>query len=203
MNTAPKHDSDQQLASIEAVLFAYGEPVTLKKLSSLTELDAETVAARLAELESRFANDASRGLALLHRDNEFQLVTKPSFAGLVETLVKSEVQEELTPAAEETLAVVGYGGPIGRAEIDYIRGVNSSFILRSLSLRGLVDREPDPRRANAYRYSASFASLKHLGVGSARELPDYEKYHMLVEKFRNAGEAPKEPTVAPPTNANE
>ncbi|MDO8584780.1 MAG: SMC-Scp complex subunit ScpB [bacterium] len=192
MEEMETNNANNDIAKIEALLFAYGEPVTLKKLSLLTGLNAETVAAHLTELESRYNADSARGIALLRRDNETQLVTKTNLSALIETLVKSEVQEALTPAAEETLAIIGYGGPIGRAEIDYIRGVNSSFILRSLSLRGLIDRDVDPHRANAYRYSASFASLKHLGVGNARELPDYEKYRSLIEKFRNAGEAVKD-----------
>ncbi len=194
---------NEQLAAIEALLFAYGEPMTAKKLSSLAGLDVKTVAALLEELAARYTGDASRGIMLQSRGDEFQLITKTNLSKLVEALVKSEVQEELTPAAQETLAIVSYGGPVGRAEIDYIRGVNSSFILRSLSLRGLIDRDIDPHRANAYRYSASFAALKHLGVGNINELPDYGKYRLLIEKFRNAGEAPKENAVTAPSTDNE
>ncbi|OGM90620.1 hypothetical protein A3A20_00685 [Candidatus Wolfebacteria bacterium RIFCSPLOWO2_01_FULL_45_19] len=98
-------------------------------------------------------------------------------------MVEEEFQEDLTAAATETLSVVAYAGPISRAQIEYIRGVNSSFILRSLMMRGLIERNSDPKRQNVYLYTASFELLKKLGLDSAAKLPDYAKYRALIDQF--------------------
>lgn len=182
---------DRQLASLEALLFAYGEPLAAKKIASLLGCGEGEARASLDALAKKLTDDSARGLLLIQSENEFQLITKPAHAALVESLVKNEVQEELTPAAEETLAIIAYGGPVGRADIDYVRGVNSSFILRSLLLRGLIVRAPAPHRANAYRYTLSFDCLKHLGAASAEALPDYEKYRTLIAKLHSANNPPE------------
>jgi segregation and condensation protein B len=89
------------------------------------------------------------------------------------------LKEDLSPASLETLAIVAYKGPINRIEIDNIRGVNSSFILRSLLIRGLIDRQIDAHRANAYSYKPSFDLIRKLGIDSLEQLPDYEKFKTL------------------------
>ena len=112
------------------------------------------------------------------------MATLPEFAPLVEKLTKGEMREELTPATQETLAIIAYAGPIGRNEIEYIRGVNSSFTLRNLLIRGLIDRAPDPNRANAYLYALSIDVLKYLNIQKTEELPEFKKYKDVSEAFR-------------------
>ena len=102
---------------------------------------------------------------------------------LLEEITKQEFTEALTPASLETLSIVMYSGPISRADIEYIRGVNSSFTLRALLMRGLAERETDPKRGNAYLYKASFELLRHLGLSKNEDLPDYPKYKDLVLHF--------------------
>ena len=80
----------------------------------------------------------------------------------------------------ETLTIISYAGPISRADIEYIRGVNSSFIMRALLMRGLADRSVDSKRSNTYLYSTSFELLRHLGLTKNSDLPDYSKYKDLV-----------------------
>lgn len=179
MSQAP----EKLLAGLEALLFAYGEALTAKSAAKLLGSTTEEAERGLKDFKKMLDADAARGLTLLTVGDEYQLATKPEFGALIETLVKSEVQESLTPAAQETLAIVAYAGPVGRAEIDYVRGVNSGFILRSLSLRGLVSRSEDPHRANAYRYTISADCMKHLGVTDLADLPEYAKYRALAEKF--------------------
>lgn len=189
-----EHD---KLSALEAILFAYGEPLTAKKIAALLNCDEKEAREYCEIFAKKLADDATRGLRLLSMNGEFQLATKTEHATLIATLVKSETQAELTRAAEETLAIIAYGGPIGRADIDYVRGVNSSFILRNLALRGLIDREIDPHRANAYRYTLSFHCLKHLGIANVETLPQYAKYRKLIEQlhFHSTGiSAPTNPT---------
>jgi len=166
-------------SKLEALLFIYGEPIEVKKLAKISGLKESEVKDGLASLEKELARE-ERGLSLIQDKGRFQLVTKPEFSKLLEDITKQEFSEELTPAALETMSIVSYAGPITRADIEYIRGVNSSFTLRALLMRGLVEREADTKRSNAYVYSASFELLRHLGLLKKEDLPDYQKYNNLV-----------------------
>jgi segregation and condensation protein B len=181
-------------ASLEALLFIYGEPIALKKIATLLGGTLDDVRAAAEALRTALAAD-ERGLTLLTHDDELQLTTKAAFGSLLQQVLKAEMNESLTPAALETLSVITYAGPIGRAEIDYIRGVNSSFTLRALLLRGLITREGDPARPNAYLYSPSAELLRHLGITSVNELPEYERFRTLVAAIRTPAPAPEKPTA--------
>ena len=166
-------------AKLEALLFIFGEPINFKKLSKILELKELEIKNGLEELKNGLSQE-HRGLALIEDKDNIQLVTKPEFSKLLKDITKQEFTEALTPAALETLSIIAYAGPIPRADIEYIRGVNSSFILRTLVMRGLVEREINPKRANAYVYSASFDLLRHLGLSKISDLPDHAKYKELV-----------------------
>lgn len=183
-------------AAIEALLFIYGEPITAKKIGQLLGVSEAEVHTAIAMLEQSLAS-GSRGLTIMHHDNQFQLATKAAFSPLVEQVMKAELRETLTPAALETLSIVAYGAPMTRSEIDFIRGVNSSFILRSLLIRGLVQREADPKRANSFIYKPSLDLLKYLGVSRAEDLPEYEKFSELAKKVRPNELAPSAPSAQP------
>ncbi len=177
-------------ASLEALLFIYGEPLAVKKIAMLLGGEAKEVLEAARMLREMLASD-ERGLTLIEHDGELQLATKAIFGTLLQTVLKAELNESLTPAALETLSIITYAGPVGRAEIDYIRGVNSSFIIRALLLRGLITREGDPARANAYLYVPSILLLQHLGVSRTSELPEYERFRTLVAAIRPAAPAEK------------
>lgn len=176
-------------AAIEALLFIYGESLTLKHLGEILDLNQEVVRAGMDKLELALKAD-ERGLILIRQGEKAQLATKPDFSGYLEKIMKAELRESLTPAATETLSIITYGAPITRSEIDYIRGVNSSFIIRSLLLRGLVDRNLDEKRTNTYVYQASLDFLKFLGVSKVEELPDYQKFFELAKKVKPVQAAP-------------
>ncbi|HEY4475639.1 MAG TPA: SMC-Scp complex subunit ScpB [Candidatus Paceibacterota bacterium] len=170
-------------AQIEALLFIYGEPIELKKLAKVLNSDLNKVKEALSGLEQKYREEGN-GIVLINAGEKVQLGTKPEFSGLLETVVKGELQEALTPAALETLAIVAYAGPIPRSMIDYIRGVNSSFILRNLLMRGLVERASDPSRPNAFIYSASFDLMRHLGLQKLEDLPEFEKFRNIADKLK-------------------
>ena len=173
-------------AEVEALLFVYGEELEVKKiakiLSKIEKVSEEEVKEAISELQKKYSE--SGGLNLLFSDSpagqKVQLATKPEFALLVEDFIKDEFKEDLTPASLETLSLITYLGAISRAQIDYYRGVNSSFILRNLLMRGLVERNTDPQRANIYLYQASFDLLKYLGISKIEDLPEYEKFKTIT-----------------------
>lgn len=188
-------------AAIEAILFVYGEPMEIGKLGkflskngSFGSTGKEEIKSALKELEKSLLS-GSRGLKLIFSggsDESVQLATRPDFSGLLEEFSKDEVKGSLSPASIETLSLIAYLGPLSRAELDYYRGVNSSFILRTLLIRGLVNRFPDPKRGNVYLYQASFDLLKYLGLSRIEDLPEYSKYKDLAAKES----APDAPVVA-------
>ncbi|MCX6702729.1 MAG: SMC-Scp complex subunit ScpB [Candidatus Wolfebacteria bacterium] len=185
MDELEKSNNQNLAAAIEAILFVYGEPVETGKLAkSLSQnggfgkVGKEEVKLALKKLEEELSS-GSRGLKLIFSgepEEKVQLATNPDFSGLLEEFSKDEVKENLSPASIETLSLISYLGPLSRAKLDYYRGVNSSFILRSLLIRGLVNRSPDPKRGNAFLYQASFDLLKYLGLSRVEDLPEYSKF---------------------------
>jgi len=172
-------DIKKTAAAIEALLFIYGEPMEIKKIARLLKIDGEATKNALNDLAKNFEQE-NRGLKLIFSDNKVQLATKPDFASLLESFIKEEFNENLTPASLETLALIAYSGPLTRAQIDYYRGVNSSFILRSLLIRGLIERFTDSQKSGAYLYQASFDLLRYLGISKIEELPGYEEFKQYL-----------------------
>ncbi len=170
-------------AKLEALLFVLAEPISVKKLSQILGLSEQDIKDALAGLSEDFKNEG-RGLGLTEIADEFQLTTKPEFGNLLQEVMKAELTEDLTPSSLETLTLVAYLGPVSRAMVEYVRGVNSSFIMRSLLLRGLIQRLEE-KKANAFLYDVSLDFLKHLGLSSKRELPDYEKYQEMMKALNN------------------
>ena len=183
-------------AAVEALLFIYGEPVEIKKISKTLKVKESEVEGALKNLWDDAARE-ERGIFLFRKEDSVQLVTKPQFAELMQSIIKEDMQENLSPAGLETLSIAAYAGPISRSEIEYIRGVNSSFTLRNLLLRGLIERSPDPQRANAYVYKASMDFLAHLGLSKIEELPEFSKFQEIVNQLWK-----KEPEKTEPKTLN-
>lgn len=173
---------DNLQAKLEALLFVYGEAIKIKTLAEKLDTPEATVKEAINQLKTDLDSD-TRGLSLVILDDRIELVTKPSLGPLIQKIVKDEFDSELTAASLETLSIIAYLNPCIRAEIDYIRGVNSSFILRNLTIRGLVERKLDSHRGNAFIYNVSFDFLRHIGMNSPASLPEYEKYRELVKSF--------------------
>lgn len=157
---------------IEAVLFWKGEPIKVKKLAEVLKVSAEETENALANLAQSLE---SRGIGLLRNDDEITLGTKSELSPLIEELQKEELNKSLSKAALETLSIILYKNGSHRAYIDYVRGVNSSFTLRALSVRGLIEKVPDPKDSRRYIYKPTFELLAYMGVQDVRDLPAYEE----------------------------
>ena len=136
---------------------------------------------------------------MLRKDDEVALRTAPEAGGLIETLAKEELTKDLGKAGLETLSIVLYQGPISRREIDYVRGVNSNFILRNLLVRGLVEKVENPRDQRSFLYRPTFDLLSFIGISKIDELPQYASVRQEIATFNSTpieGEAPvsEEPT---------
>ena len=172
-----------KLAEIQAFLFYYGDPISKHKLAKHLSLKDVECADALSVLRSELEKNPNLGLMIFENGDEIQLVTKPEFAPLAEKLLENEFREELTPAGLETLAIIAYLGPVPRSSIDYIRGVNSSFIIRNLMMRGLIERDASVTKGNWHYYRTTFEFLKHLCLEQVKNLPEFEKYRSLLSAF--------------------
>lgn len=169
-------------AQIEALLFLYGEPVEKKKLATAIGASEEDITHALTGLQEHLKAE-NRGLALVAHSGRIQLTTKAELGDILARAIEDDLDTGLTPASLEALAIVAYLGPCRRSLIDHIRGVNSSFILRNLLIRGLIERTPDPERSNAYLYQITFDFLRHMGLTSRNELPELDKYQKFKDLF--------------------
>ena len=154
--------------------------VKLAKVIDVTEAEVEEALTKLNEDCAK-----GRGLRIVRIKDTIQLVSNPDNAEFVAELVKSEIQENLSQASLEVLSIVAYRGPITRAEIEAIRGVNCSFTLRALLIRGLLDRTENIRDNRRYLYNISFDFLKKLGLESVEKLPDWEALNKKEEEIKN------------------
>lgn len=177
-------------AKIEAILFWKAEPISIKKLAALCNVNEAGITAGVKVLSETLASTTmgatARGLALIEHDGEVTLGTAPAFAGLIESLAKDELMRDLGKAGLETLSIILYQGPITRAEIDYIRGVNSQFIVRNLLVRGLVEKKENPKDQRSFLYGPTLELIAHLGLTGVDKLPEYETVRRDIEAFKTS-----------------
>lgn len=176
-------------AQIEALLFYKGESVSIKELSELLCLSAEEVEKAMDSLK---ADLEGRGLSLVKSGEEVQLRTSPEMSEVIEATRQKELKKDIGNAGAETLSIILYRGPISRAEIDHIRGVNSAFMLRNLLIRGLIEKIPDPERKKSYLYRPAMELLSYLGVSRVEELPNFDEAQQKLDNFLESEEEIKE-----------
>lgn len=157
-------------AKIEALLAVAPRPLDVKKISELTGSDKDAVRIAVANLSDRLKNTGS-GVTIVRIDDEVRMASSAETSDVVEALVKDETAGELTRPQLETLTVIAYRGPVSKAELEQIRGVNCTMIIRNLMMRGLVDEKMEGGLA---QYVASMEFMRFLGISSVAELPDYE-----------------------------
>lgn len=162
---------------LEGVLFYKAAPMKKRALCTLFAVEENELATALATLEGRLDTGATR---LIVTDTEVALVTAPELDPLIDDLRKDEMKRDIGKAGAETLAIVLYRGPISRAEIDRIRGVNSSFILRNLMTRGLVERTTGSKQ-NQYQVTTDLYA--HLGVTKRTDLPGFSETMNALDAY--------------------
>ncbi len=160
-------------SKIESLLFISNQALTVKRLVDLTEASKAEVEAAIKDLMAKYNQDQT-GIILQKIEDKVQFATSPDNGKLVKNFIKEETTGELTRPALETLTIIAYRGPIGRAQLEQIRGVNCAMILRNLLIRGLVEEKKDAK-AMQNTYNVTFDFLKFLGLSQQSELPDYQK----------------------------
>jgi segregation and condensation protein B len=172
-------------SKIEGLLFYKGEDMSIKKLSELLKVGELDIENALDKLE---ASLSSRGLVIIRKDNSVLLGISKELSPLIESIRKDEITRELSKASLETLSIILYKNGVARSEIDYIRGVNSSFILRNLLVRGLVEKVLDEKDSRRVLYRPTFDTLSYMGVTKVIDLPNYTNVKDELEKVINQNE---------------
>lgn len=160
--------------NIESLIFVSGKPINFKRLAQITKSDVAKVKENVSILQQEYL-DNKKGVRLVTQASSVQMVSAPENGPAVKTFLTYELQENLSAAALETLAIVAYRGPITRARIEVIRGVNCIYILRNLLIRGLIDKRKSEKDARMSIYEVSFEFLRHMGVAKVQNLPEFNE----------------------------
>lgn len=168
-------------SQIESLLFISNRSIKIKELAELTGLKIEDTKNLIKELSEEYESKG-KGVKIIQINQEVQIMTDPANAKIIEKFLEHEVNRELTPAALETLSIIAYRGPISRQELEQIRGINCSIILRNLLIKGLIselnkEKEIDPLKQ---KFETSLEFVKYLGLTKINDLPDYNKLNNTI-----------------------
>jgi segregation and condensation protein B len=184
---------------LEALLFFKSEPLTVTEIGKLLGISSEDVREAAQVLKESLVG---RGVALMEEGDTYMLATAPEMSELIARITKEALERDPGKAGMEVLAIILYQGPQTRAQIDYVRGVNSTFAIRQLMMRGLIERDDNPHDARSFLYKPTLQLLSFLGVSSRDELPELETLRdalaALTHTSHDTGTSPDGSTPATP-----
>lgn len=166
--------------------------MAVKQLVDLTKKKRKDVI-EAADILVEESKDSNCGTEIIKNSGKYQMVSAPENAKLVQAFIKNETTGELSRPSLEALTIIAYRGPISKLDLDRIRGVNCSLIVRNLLIRGLIEAKTDKIKKETY-YTVTFDFICFLGVGAVEELPDYERLHKddTIDRMLNGVEQIKE-----------
>lgn len=165
---------------IEALLFFKNEPVSYSWLSKNLQTPKEVIKETIAGMHTQYE---SRGISLVITDDSAALMTSESAQEIIIELTNVKAEKELSKQALETLAIIAYKGKATKPEIDYIRGVNSVFILRNLLIRGLITKKANLIDKRSPFYIPTHELLSFLGITDIKDLPQFEKVQGKIDEL--------------------
>jgi segregation and condensation protein B len=169
---------------IEALLFASHSPLSAAELTRADDhLDEDQVEQAIAELRLEYERDA-RAFEIVEIAGGYQLLTRPEFASVLERFDSVPHPTRLSSPALETLAIIAYRQPIGRAEVEEIRGVGAGGVLKTLQERELIEvvgRGEGLGRPLLYGTTRRF--LEHFGFRSLEDLPRPEELPVVLRAY--------------------
>lgn len=180
LEEVPLHKNGKLPEVLECMLFVSAEPLTVQQIAECLELEESRVEEGLKTLEEELAD--SRGLQLMRVAGGYQICTKPEFADYC-AMILQPAKKKLSRAAFETLAIVAYRQPCTMPEIEAVRGVSVSGVMKTLVDRNLVreaGRKQTPGRPMMYATTPEF--LEYFGLNDISELPDIDD--LAVEQVR-------------------
>lgn len=166
---------------ILGTLFYLTEPMRKKTLAEVLNVSLEELSHGVATLKK---NLSESGIRVLETERDVQLVTAPEISPIIDVIRKDTLSRDIGRAGAETLAIILYQGKVSRARIDSIRGVHSGAIIRSLLVRGLIERVNEKNEeGKAPLYTATSQLLTYLGVTDRGALADFDNVMTALESF--------------------
>ncbi|NCD00963.1 SMC-Scp complex subunit ScpB [bacterium] len=172
-------------AQIESILFIAVKPIGVSDLTKVISADKKEIEKSLKELQEDYSKNEA-GLQIISTNKKYQMTSAADNADLVKSFLQEETSGELSQPSLETLTIIAYRGPISKIELERIRGVNCSLILRNLLLRGLVEEQKTSSGTDK-SYVVTLEFLRFLGIEKLEQLPDYEKLNkdQTISDFLN------------------
>lgn len=169
--------------ALEGILFVVGdEGITLNKICEILNITMEEAKNLLKELKATYESE-DRGIRISYLGDAFKLTTKQEHKEYYEKLVENPETNLLSPSALEVLAIVAYNQPITRVEIDEMRGISSSHMIRRLVAKGLLKeagKSTMPGRPNLYKTTSDF--LDYFGLATINDLPAIDMTEKKTEE---------------------
>ena len=158
-------------SKLENLLFISSKPISQKRLADLFQVQEDEIAQAIQELLEEYKSQ-NKGIQIIENGKKIEMVTNPENAELARNFLKEDLNSDLTQAGLETLTIIAYRGPIAKSDLEQIRGVNCSLILRNLMIKGLIEEARDEKRMTT-QYIVSIDFIRYLGINKIEELPDY------------------------------
>ncbi|MBQ8930388.1 MAG: SMC-Scp complex subunit ScpB [Oscillospiraceae bacterium] len=165
-------DTREIQSALEAILFAAGEPVPVRRIAAALNLEPEDVEQAADALANQYGFDR-RGMRIVRLDDCYQMCSSPEYADLIRLILETRKPPQLSQPALEVLAVVAYFQPVTRAYIEQVRGVDCTYTVKTLTERGLIEeagRLEVPGRPMLFRTTKVF--LRTFGLKSLMDLPE-------------------------------
>ncbi len=170
------------LGVLEGILFVVGdEGVTLNQICDIMSIKEDEAKRLLMDLKKEYESD-NHGIRISYLGDAFKLTTKKEHKNYYQKLIENPENNTLSSAALETLAIIAYNQPITRVEIDEMRGVGCTHIIRRLVAKGLIKeagKSTMPGRPNLYATTSEF--LDYFGLSSINDLPKVEEKKVVEE----------------------
>ena len=157
---------------IKALLFAWGDPLDIKTISDICELDIEEIERAIEELRSEM-DSSNDGLKIIRMNSSYQIISRDIYFDYVKKLLSEKPKNNLSNASIETLSIIAYKQPVTKMQIEKIRSVKSDGPVNTLLDRGLIEevgRLDTPGKPILYGTSDIF--LRSFGIEDLSELPD-------------------------------
>ncbi|GAB6087811.1 SMC-Scp complex subunit ScpB [Alkaliphilus crotonatoxidans] len=169
-------------SAIEAILFAWSDPLSLKDISKTLGADEKTITKLLKEMIDEF-NYQKRGIQIIKMNDHYQLATRPEHFEYLQKLMEPKQNKGLTQAALETLAIIAYRQPIPKGEIESIRGVKCDKALATLLEKDLIEEKGRlEKTGRPIIYGTTLNFLKSFGLNSLDDLPPITEFQLLTEE---------------------
>jgi segregation and condensation protein B len=186
---------DALMAKLEALLFVHSRPTNARRLAELVGLTSVIpVKQALEALQARYEQTGS-AFSLQELAQGFQLTTRAEHDNLLKQLVREREAQKLSPATLEALAIIAYKQPLGRSELENIRGAGSDHLVRALMDRGLIKvvKRDTSKPGNPAMYGTTGEFLRAFGLRSLSELPT--EGDLVAPEISETEEPDDEPVV--------